>query len=141
MTDTQFKRFLFSIKKGIDNVCKKQFNYTNEYWYNFKSYICGTELSFTICNECNNYKRFSNRHNNFVVNRSNTRLLCNCVNVNNQFDNDLVIFTEQEELFDRQFDDFDTVFVDIINDFNSYNSNVSNNNLHNTNMYGSVRIE
>ena len=56
----------------------------------------------------------------------------NCVNINNPFDNDLVIFMEQEELFDRQFDDFDTVFVDIINDFNSYNSNVSNNNLHNT---------
>ena len=47
---------------------------------------------------------------------------------------------EQEELFDRQFDDFDTVFVDIINDFNSY-SNVSNNTVHNTNMYGSVHIE
>jgi hypothetical protein len=139
MTDTPIKRVLFSIKNGLTNICKKQFNYTNEYWYNFKSYICDTELSFTICNECNNYKRLSNNHI-FPLGRSNTRFLCNCENVNHSYDKDIITFIEQEELFDKQFDDFDTVFVDIMNDFNGDFNQIYNNN-NNNNMQKSIHIE
>lgn len=143
MTDTPIKRILFSIKNGLNNICKTQFNYTNEYWYNFKSYICGTELSFTICKQCNNYKRLSDNHN-YSIKHSNTRFLCNCQDVNHSFDNHLVAFMKREELFDRQFDDFDTVFVDIMNDFNEYSNeelfdNLNNNN--NNNMQRSIHIE
>ena len=138
MTDTPMKRLLFSIKNGMSNICKKQFNYTNEYCYNFKSYICGTELSFTICKQCNNYKRLSDNITISSVQHSNNRFLCKCQGANDAFDNQLIISMEQEESFDRQFDDFDTVFIDIIDDFNGdiccelYNDN---------NMQRSIHIE
>jgi hypothetical protein len=142
MTDTPIKRILFSIKNGFNNICKTQFNYTNEYWYNFKSYICGTEISFTICKQCNNYKRLSDDHT-YSIKRSNTRFLCNCQDENHSFDNHTIEFIKQEELFDRQFDDFDTVFIDIMNDFNEdLNDELYNDvNYLNNNMQRSIHIE
>jgi len=119
MTDTHIKRVLYTIKNGIQAVCNTQFNYTNENWYNFKSYVCGTELSFTICKQCNNYKRVS--RNVTVSNKpSNQRILCNCEGLsilhgNAFFENTALVEAEIE--MELAFDDFDAVFVDIFNDF------------------------
>ena len=119
MTDTHIKRVLYTIKNGIQSVCNAKFNYTNENWYNFKSYICGTEVSFTICKQCNNYKRLSK--NVTLSNKpSNQRIICNCEslyfpNDNNFFENTAIIKSEIE--MELAFDDFDAVFVDIFNDF------------------------
>lgn len=119
MTDTHIKRIFYTIKNGIRSVCNTQFNYTNEYWYNFKSYVCGTELSFTICKQCNNYKRVSK--NISLSNKpSNQRVICDCdslyfPNDTNFFVNTAIVKSEIE--MELAFDDFDTVFIDIFNDF------------------------
>lgn len=136
MTDTPMKRILFTIKNGVDNICKRSFNYTNEYWYNFKSYVCGSQVSFVICNKCNNYKHLS-RNDNYITTPSNTRFLCKCNDINYIFDDNILKLVEQECLFDSEFDDFDTVFVDIMNSFNNY----CNETLNNNHMSKSIHIE
>ena len=119
MTDTHIKRIFYTIKNGIRSVCNTQFNYTNEYWYNFKSYVCGTELSFTICKQCNNYKRVS-KNISLSNKTSNQRIICDCESL--YFPNDTDFFgntaiVKSEIEMELAFDDFDTVFVDIFNDF------------------------
>ena len=42
MVDTTFNKVFHNV-----------WNYTKEHWYNFRSYISGTEPSQSICNNCN----------------------------------------------------------------------------------------
>ena len=118
MTDTPLKRVLYTILSGINNMRNTRFNYTNEYWYNFKSYMCGTELSFTICSNCNNYKRISDSKC-YSGKLSEQRLMCDCEifgNNNRLDDDDIAMATAECELY-HIFDNIDDDFTDIMNDF------------------------
>jgi len=115
MTDTPLKRVLYTIRSGITTVRNTRFNYTNEYWYNFKSYMCGTELSFTICSNCNNYKRISDRKC-YSGKLSEQRLMCDCEifgNNNRLTQGDLEMACAEYEL-DNAFASIDDDFIYIM---------------------------
>jgi len=115
MTDTPLKRVLYTIRSGITTVRNTRFNYTNEYWYNFKSYMCGTELSFTICSNCNNYKRISDRMC-YSGKLSEQRLMCDCEifgNNNRLTQGDLEMACAEYEL-DNAFASIDDDFIYIM---------------------------
>ena len=115
MTDTPLKRVLYTIRSGITTVRNTRFNYTNEYWYNFKSYMCGTELSFTICSNCNNYKRISDRMC-YSGKLSEQRLMCDCEifgNNNRLTQGDLEMACAEYEL-DNAFTSIDDDFIYIM---------------------------
>jgi hypothetical protein len=79
MTDTPLERVLHTIQKGFTIIRNTRFNYTNEYWYNLKSYVCGSESSFSICEQCNNYKHISNNNtNSFSDKIYEGRKICDC---------------------------------------------------------------
>lgn len=124
MTDTPLKRVLHTIRNGIKNMHNARFNYTNEYWYNFKSYICGTELSFTICSNCNNYKRISSDFMCYSNKLSKQRIMCDCeiFGNNNILDDDDIAMATAEYELDHIFDNIDDDFTDIMNDF--YNNDL-----------------
>lgn len=124
MTDTPLKRILYTIRSGINNMRNTRFNYTNEYWYNFKSYVCGTELSFTICSNCNNYKRISNDYMRYSSKLSEQRIMCDCGifgNNNRLNEGDIEMASAEYEL-DHIFDDIDDDFTDIMSEF--YNNDL-----------------
>lgn len=116
MTDTPLKRVLYTIRSGITTMRNTRFNYTNEYWYNFKSYMCGTELSFTICSNCNNYKRISNHHMCYSGKLSEQRIMCDCEIFGNNhrlIDGDIEMACAEYDL-DNAFDNIDNDFTDIM---------------------------
>lgn len=124
MTDTPLKRILYTIRSGINNMRNTRFNYTNEYWYNFKSYVCGTELSFTICSNCNNYKRISNDFMCYSSKLSEQRIMCDCeiFGNNNRLNECDIEMASAEYDLDSTFDNIDDDFIDIMNDF--YNNDL-----------------
>jgi len=124
MTDTPLKRLLYTIRSGINNMRNTRFNYTNEYWYNFKSYICGTELSFTICSNCNNYKRIINDRMCYSSKLSEQRIMCDCeiFGINNRLIGCDIEMASAEYDLDCAFDNIDDDFTDIMNDF--YNNDL-----------------
>jgi len=131
MTDTPVKRIFKTITNGFQNTyCTRHFNYTNEYWYNFKSYFCGSHVSFTLCKTCNNYKRTKDQKNIDYSSPSQVRHICKCYPTSISIDNNsfLSSIEEAEEELDLEFDDFDAVFVDLMTDFHS-NKFFSNSNL------------
>ena len=66
------------MRNGFTTMCNARVNYTNKYWYNFKSYMYGTENYFKLCSHCNNYKRISNDANSYSGISSVTRPMCDC---------------------------------------------------------------
>jgi hypothetical protein len=115
MTDTPLKRILHTIQCGFKTMRNTRINYTNEHWYNFKSYICGTELftikEFTICSHCNNYKRISNDVKCYYGKLTEQRLMCDCEILG--FNNRLV---DGDYELDRVFDNIGDDFTDITDD-------------------------
>jgi hypothetical protein len=74
----QIEGIFRSIQKSFTTVRNTHFNYTNEHWNNFKSYICGTESPFTICSKCNNYKHTSYDVSQYSDRSRATRIMCDC---------------------------------------------------------------
>jgi hypothetical protein len=115
MTDQRLKITFRSIVNGFITLRNNRVNYTNEHWYNFKSYIYGTNISHTICSDCNNFKPTCNENNGYSDRLSITQIMCDCA-----------IFGYQNKLSKGNLDIspntcvFDDDFVDIINDEYDY---------------------
>jgi len=124
--DTQLKMTFCSIRNGFTTMCNTRFNYTNGYWYNFKSYMYGNENLFTLCSHCNNYKRINNDVNSYSDMSYIKHPLCDCAIFgfrNQLFEKDNDASSAECVLDDILDDEFDDNFIYITSGVCDYRDN------------------